>query len=361
MHVAEAAFDAQVPVGDVVVRRTRDLEDLVVLDVQRQVAADPAVRAHRVGLGLGGLVPRPGLAHVVLGARHECTGRAHRDAVAAIDTGRVGERDVELGADSRIETATGDPLFPGSAIRRFGAARIGFIGVGAFVAETPDRPFTLGEIYRQLTQGDPRLRFPALIEARKIVDSGVAGPLMIVRGRYGHGGRPKDRDWRAIAEVSGGGEAIDQGMHLIDLARWFLGDFSSVQGAVPTCFWNMKVEDNAFFLLKTDRGQYAQLHASWTEWKNMFGLEIYGRVGKIDISGLGGSYGEEKLTYYQMVEGQEKPDKRDVTFDKEDKSWYVEFEEFMRDINEGRDPNPGLRDAQAALRIVETVYKEQGR
>jgi len=202
---------------------------------------------------------------------------------------------------------------------------------------------------------------PALIEARKIVDSGVAGPLMIVRGRYGHGGRPKDRDWRAIAEVSGGGEAIDQGMHLIDLSRWFLGDFSSVQGAVPTCFWNMEVEDNAFFLLKTDRGQYAQLHASWTEWKNMFGLEIYGRVGKIDISGLGGSYGEEKLTYYQMVEGQEKPDKRDVTFDKEDKSWYVEFEEFMRDINEGRDPNPGLRDAQAALRIVETVYKEQGR
>ena len=46
------------------------------------------------------------------------------------------------------------------------AARIGFIGVGAFVAETPGRPFTLGEIYRQLTQGDPRLRFPALIEAR---------------------------------------------------------------------------------------------------------------------------------------------------------------------------------------------------
>lgn len=47
------------------------------------------------------------------------------------------------------------------------AARTGFIGVGAVVAETPDRPFTLGEIYRQLTQGDPRLRFPALIEDRR--------------------------------------------------------------------------------------------------------------------------------------------------------------------------------------------------
>lgn len=202
---------------------------------------------------------------------------------------------------------------------------------------------------------------PAMLKAREIVDSGVAGPLIIVRGRYGHGGRPKDTDWRAVAELSGGGEAIDQGMHLIDLARWFLGDFSGVQGAVPTCFWNMEVEDNAFFLLKTEQGQFAQLHATWTEWKNMFSLEIYGCVGKIDIAGLGGSYGEEKLTYYQMVEGQIKPDMTVFEFEKEDRSWHREFEEFVRDIDEARDPNPGLRDAQAALRIVETVYKEQGR
>ena len=47
------------------------------------------------------------------------------------------------------------------------AARTGFIGVGAFVAETPERPFTFGEIYRQLTQADPRLRFPGLVEDRR--------------------------------------------------------------------------------------------------------------------------------------------------------------------------------------------------
>ncbi|WP_278069514.1 type IV secretory system conjugative DNA transfer family protein [Brevundimonas sanguinis] len=46
------------------------------------------------------------------------------------------------------------------------AARTGFIGVGAYVAETPDLPFTLGEIFRQLTGGDPRRRLPALVEAR---------------------------------------------------------------------------------------------------------------------------------------------------------------------------------------------------
>jgi len=46
------------------------------------------------------------------------------------------------------------------------AARTGFIGVGAYVAETPDLAFTLGEIFRQLTGGDPRRRLPALVEAR---------------------------------------------------------------------------------------------------------------------------------------------------------------------------------------------------
>lgn len=203
---------------------------------------------------------------------------------------------------------------------------------------------------------------PALRKAREIVDSGVAGPLLFLRARYGHGGRiGYDKEWRAVPELSGGGEAIDQGLHVIDLARWFLGDFPGVKGHMATYFWDMPVEDNAFFLLTTAAGQTAQLHATWTEWKNLFSLEIYGRVGKIDISGLGGSYGTEKLTYYQMLPEMGKPLAEEFVFDGPDLSWHVEFEEFVRDIDEGRDPNPGLRDAQAALRIVETVYKEQGR
>ena len=58
--------------------------------------------------------------------------------------------------------------------------------------------------------------------------SGALGPLMFIRGRYGHGGRVGyDKEWRANPELSGGGELIDQGVHLIDLSRWFLGPFTS--------------------------------------------------------------------------------------------------------------------------------------
>jgi predicted dehydrogenase len=189
------------------------------------------------------------------------------------------------------------------------------------------------------------------------------GPLLFIRGRYGHGGRPGyDKEWRAVEEISGGGEAIDQGMHLIDLARWFLGDFDGVQGHVATYFWDMPVEDNAFFLLTTPSGQTAQLHATWTEWKNLFSLEIYGRDGKLDWSGLGGSYGVERLAYYKMLPEMGPPETTIWEYPGlVDRSWELEFADFLADIERGRPPSPGAADAQAALRIVETVYARCGR
>lgn len=92
---------------------------------------------------------------------------------------------------------------------------------------------------------------PAFLKAREIFESGVLGTLMMIRSRYGHGGRiGYDQEWRADPAISGGGELIDQGVHLIDLARWFLGEFTTVEGHVTTSFWKMPVDDNAFLSLR---------------------------------------------------------------------------------------------------------------
>src|SRR5262249_47990489 len=72
---------------------------------------------------------------------------------------------------------------------------------------------------------------PALNRAQSLFASDEIGPLCYIRGRYGHGGRPGyDREWRANPRISGGGELLDQGTHLIDLARWFAGEFVDVSG-----------------------------------------------------------------------------------------------------------------------------------
>lgn len=198
----------------------------------------------------------------------------------------------------------------------------------------------------------------AFLKAREIFETGVLGEPMFVRGRYGHGGRPGyEREWRADPARAGGGEMVDQGVHLIDLARWFLGDFTRVQGSIGTYFWDMPVEDNAFLLLETAGGQTAFLHASWTEWKNLFSLEIMCRYGKLEISGLGGSYGTERLTHYQMTPAMGPPETTIWEYPLADNSMEIEFTAFLEDIRLGRRPEPGLADAQAALRIVEEIYQ----
>lgn len=202
---------------------------------------------------------------------------------------------------------------------------------------------------------------PALQRAKKMITSGDLGELMFIRARYGHGGRlGYDKEWRSNPALSGGGELIDQGPHLIDLSRWFLGEFTQVEGFAHTYFWDMPVDDNGFMILKTARKQVAFLHASCTEWKNLFSMEIYGKQGKLDISGLGGSYGVEKLTHFHMLPNMGPPETTSWEFPMGDSSWALEMNDFYEDIRLNRQPSADLNDAYKALVIIHEIYKESG-
>jgi predicted dehydrogenase len=198
----------------------------------------------------------------------------------------------------------------------------------------------------------------AFRKARSLVSENAVGELMFIRARYGHGGRVGyDKEWRSIPAISGGGELIDQGVHLIDLSRSFLGDFTDISGFSHTYYWDMPVEDNGFLLLKTAKKQTAFLHASCTEWKNIFSFEIYGKTGKIAIEGLGGSYGVEKLFFYKMLPEMGPPETTIWEYPMMDDSWHYEFSEFLQDIKHQRPSEAGLKDAYAALTIVEKIYE----
>ncbi len=198
---------------------------------------------------------------------------------------------------------------------------------------------------------------PACLKALEILRSGALGPMMFVRGRYGQGGRlGYEKEWRADPKLSGGGELIDQGVHLIDLARLFLGEFDQIEGHTSTLFWDMPVEDNAFISLRNAHGNTAWLHVSCTEWKNLFSLEIYGRNAKLHWEGLGGSYGVERLYHYQMRPQMGPPDTTIYEYPRGDDSWKLEMVEFFEDIRLMRTPVPGLKEARSALQVVETLY-----
>jgi len=200
---------------------------------------------------------------------------------------------------------------------------------------------------------------PAIMHAKQLADEAAIGPLLFIRGRYGHGGRiGYEKEWRFEKEISGGGELIDQGSHLIDLSRWFLGDLSLAYGAVPRYFWPGQVEDNCFLALTGAQNKMAWLHASWTEWKNQFSLEIMGRDGKLTIDGLGGSYGTERLTYHRMLPQMGPPETTAWEYPFPDRSFADEFENFVAAI-EGRAKAIGdIEDAYANLAIIQAVYEQ---
>lgn len=201
----------------------------------------------------------------------------------------------------------------------------------------------------------------AFRQARALVDAGHLGELLFVRARYGHGGRPGyDREWRASWERAGGGELIDQGVHVIDLARWFLGDFTAVEGFAHTYYWDMPVDDNAFLTLRTAEGRTAFLHVSCTEWKNTFSFELYGRGGKLHIEGLGGSYGTERLAWYAMRPEMGPPDTTIWEYPMADDSWAFELACFREEVAGLRPAGCGLADAVAALEVVAAIYERSG-
>jgi predicted dehydrogenase len=200
---------------------------------------------------------------------------------------------------------------------------------------------------------------PAIARAKRLFDDGAVGPPMFVRARYGHGGRlGYENEWRLQRDISGGGELVDQGSHLIDLSRWFLGDLEVAFAATPKFFWPGSVDDNCFLALRNTAGCMAWLHASWTEWKNLFSLEIMGRDGKLAIDGLGGSYGVERLTLHRMLPQMGPPETTIWEFPFPDRSFAAELDNFAAAIA-GQERLVGdLDDAVANLEIVHKAYQQ---
>lgn len=202
---------------------------------------------------------------------------------------------------------------------------------------------------------------PSFLKARELIAEEQLGEPFLVRGRYGHGGRRGyDKEWRADPKLSGGGELIDQGVHLIDLAGSFLGEWAQVDGHAATFYWDMPVDDNAFLSLRTPNGSTAWLHVSCTEWKNLFCFEIYFRQAKLQIDGLGGTYGLERLSYYRMLPEMGPPETTIFEFPRGDQSWAYEVNQFVTDLELQRQPRPGITEAKSVLKVVEKIYNTSG-
>lgn len=206
-------------------------------------------------------------------------------------------------------------------------------------------------------------------EAKRIVDSGRLGKILWLRGIYGKsGGAGFEREWRSDKELVGAGILLDQGIHMLDLFHYFLGEFVEVKSMVTTAHWNINVEDNAFALLRDAEGRIAMLHSSSTHWKHKFGLEIYMSDGYLSVNGILSStrsYGDETISVarksFRTGAPTGKPNEEIFYFDT-DPSWEREVAEFLLDVKEDRPVMMG-NSAQAlqAMRLVYAIYHDDER
>jgi predicted dehydrogenase len=199
---------------------------------------------------------------------------------------------------------------------------------------------------------------PAISKAKQLIKEGILGRVTFLRAKYGHGGRPGyDKEWRAKRDLSGGGELLDQGVHVVDLFRFFAGDFTEAFGYTERCFWDMEVEDNAFGMFKNDDGIVATMHTSWTQWKNLFSFEIFCTDGFVTIDGLGGSYGTETLRIGKRNAKGGAPVEKVIEFFGPDVSWEHEWKELVSAIENGNEPMGNGWDGYQANRMIEALYK----
>lgn len=200
----------------------------------------------------------------------------------------------------------------------------------------------------------------AFRRARKLFNMGVIGDLLFIRARHGFGGREGyGKEWRISKDLGGGGHLHDQGTHLIDMAKSFMGKIDRVEGLRADTYWGSGTEDNAFVLLKSGN-VIASIHSSLTQWKRMHTFELYGTKGYLIIEGLGMRYGDgEKLIVGKRTKDPDVVKEKIIVCNSNaDNSLKYELEEFISAIRKGTPLDPTPQDAYETLKIVEEVYRK---
>ncbi|MBI2320642.1 MAG: Gfo/Idh/MocA family oxidoreductase [Chloroflexi bacterium] len=194
--------------------------------------------------------------------------------------------------------------------------------------------------------------FPNVLRAKALLDERAIGEPLFLRSWIGvNGWNVQPGMWFADPEAAGGGTFLDSGCHVLDIARWFVGEVRACVGMVQTGLWPIQpLEDNGFGIFETVDGKTISIQSSTTEWNGYMYLEVYGSDGYIRVD----SRGRTCLTALGDRQGNEQ------VFDYSDQpptSYQAEFADLMRALREGRAPAPSGYDGLRAVEMAWGVYE----
>ena len=220
---------------------------------------------------------------------------------------------------------------------------------------------------RKLMYGFNHRHHGSVKRAKELIDSGIYGRILWMRGRYG---KSVDEsfysDWRSQRAFAGGGILMDQGIHMLDLFLMMAGDFEEVMAVISNLYWKLDVEDNVFAIYRNKRGVVASLHSTMTQWRHLFSFEIFLETGYIVINGLltaSGTYGEEVMTIAKnrtTAPTATWSDEEQIRFDV-NTSWQSEVDHFFRAVATGGPIGIGnSEEALKLMRLIDRTYAANG-
>ncbi|NQV02153.1 MAG: Gfo/Idh/MocA family oxidoreductase, partial [Bacteroidia bacterium] len=251
------------------------------------------------------------------------------------------------------------------------------LGIHVFSEKPPGKTLEDVKAIRDTAKRNPDIKIKfgfnhryheGIIEAKSIVNSGRLGKIMWMRGVYGKAGGPGyDNNWRNDRGLSGGGILIDQGIHMLDLFRYFCGEYDEIKSFIGSSYWQVDVEDNVFAILRNSKtGQTAMIHSSATQWRHKFLLEVYMEKGYLEIDGILSStrtYGRETLKTARCVfeeNGYPLPNPQEtMTYYNNDNSWTDEINDFVDCIIHDKPICHGsIEDAIMTMDLVQRIYND---
>jgi len=201
--------------------------------------------------------------------------------------------------------------------------------------------------------------FTNVVKAKEIVDSGTLGKVLFARGWIGHQGwNLQPGSWFRDPELIGGGTLLDNGCHIIDIIRWFIGEIKECFGYRVTLLHELSsaLEDNAVGILIGLKGEPAFIQSSWTEWTGYLYLEFYGENGALYIDNR-----ENKAETKVKMKNNSA-----LVFDyskEPQNSFKKEIDDFISSIIAGKQPLPSGYDGMRAVQIINGIYRsaQEGR
>jgi predicted dehydrogenase len=186
--------------------------------------------------------------------------------------------------------------------------------------------------------------------------------------------------WKGTWQFDGGGALMNQGIHVVDLLQWFLGEVDEVK-AFAGCRGHsgIEVEDSAAALLRFSSGALGVLSATTAGYPGSpKSIEITGSRRTVELE-------EDYITKWELLEsgseGREMAEEPGGPFSWDQKgkegisgkkggardpmsigseAHVRQFAEICSAISEGRSPEVDGREGKKSVEIVRRIYRSAG-